>query len=53
MRAISAASYTAGTGTLLTITDDFGGWGEANGKYFDEETGIVTKLLEDAGAPTE
>ena len=31
--------------SLLTITDAFGGWGEANDKYFDEESGIVTKLL--------
>src|SRR3712207_1789240 len=24
-------------GTLLTVADAFGGWGEANDKYFDEE----------------
>jgi sulfate/thiosulfate-binding protein len=35
---------------LLTITDDFGGWGEANSKYFDEDNGVVTKLLKAAGA---
>ncbi len=34
---------------LLTITEDFNGWGEANGKYFDEEDGIVTKLLAESG----
>jgi hypothetical protein len=35
--------------TLLTIDKDFGGWSEANTKYFDEKTGIVTKLLADSG----
>jgi sulfate transport system substrate-binding protein len=30
--------------TLLTIDDDFGGWGEANGKFFDENDGIITQL---------
>jgi sulfate/thiosulfate-binding protein len=35
--------------TLLTIDDDFGGWGEANTKYFDEKTGIVTKLIAASG----
>ena len=35
--------------TLLTIDKDFGGWDEANTKYFDEENGIVTKLLADSG----
>jgi sulfate transport system substrate-binding protein len=35
--------------TLLTIDKDFGGWDEANTKYFDEETGIVTKLLAESG----
>ena len=34
---------------LLTITEHFNGWGEANGKYFDEEDGIVTKLLAESG----
>ncbi len=34
---------------LLTIDKDFGGWAEANTKYFDEKTGIVTKLLADSG----
>jgi sulfate/thiosulfate-binding protein len=34
---------------LLTIDKDFGGWDEANTKYFDEKTGIVTKLLADSG----
>ena len=35
--------------TLLTIDDDFGGWAEANKKYFDEKDGIVTKLIADSG----
>ncbi len=35
--------------TLLTIDGDFGGWGEANTKYFDENDGIVTKLLAASG----
>jgi sulfate/thiosulfate-binding protein len=36
-------------GTMLTIGEDFGGWGEANSKYFDEEEGLVTKLLSETG----
>jgi sulfate/thiosulfate-binding protein len=35
--------------TLLTIDKDFGGWGEANSKYFDEKDGIVTKLIAASG----
>ena len=35
---------------LLTITDDFGGWGEANSKFFDEDKGIVTEILKASGA---
>jgi sulfate/thiosulfate-binding protein len=35
--------------TLLTIDKDFGGWGEANTKYFDEKSGIVTKLIAASG----
>ncbi len=34
---------------LLTVTEAFGGWGEANTKYFDEEDGVVTKLLAESG----
>lgn len=34
--------------TLLTI-DDFGGWGEAKDKFFDEETGIITQIQVDTG----
>lgn len=36
-------------GTLLTIGDDFGGWAEANDKYFDENTGLITELLAKTG----
>jgi sulfate/thiosulfate-binding protein len=35
--------------TLLTIDKDFGGWAEANTKYFDEENGIVTKAIAASG----
>jgi sulfate/thiosulfate-binding protein len=35
--------------TQLTITDDFNGWGEAAGKFFDEEEGIITKILAETG----
>ena len=35
--------------TLYTVDDDFGGWGEANGRFFDEEEGIITKLQEKTG----
>jgi sulfate transport system substrate-binding protein len=35
--------------TLLTIDDNFGGWDEANTKYFDENDGILTKLQAEAG----
>lgn len=39
--------------TLLTIDGDFGGWGEAKSKYFDEKTGIIIKLLDAAGKGAE
>jgi sulfate/thiosulfate transport system substrate-binding protein len=35
--------------TLLTIDKDFGGWADANTKYFDENDGILTKLQAEAG----
>jgi sulfate transport system substrate-binding protein len=35
--------------TLQTIDGDFGGWGEANTKFFDENDGILTKLQAAAG----
>ena len=34
---------------LLTITEDFDGWAEANGTYFDENTGLITELLAKTG----
>jgi sulfate transport system substrate-binding protein len=35
--------------TLQTIDDDFGGWDEANTKFFDENDGILTKIQSEAG----
>jgi len=35
--------------TLLTIDGDFNGWADANKKYFDEDNGIVTKLIAASG----
>jgi sulfate transport system substrate-binding protein len=35
--------------TLLTIDGDFGGWDAANTKFFDENSGIITKLLAASG----
>jgi sulfate/thiosulfate-binding protein len=35
--------------TLLTIDKDFGGWGEANTKFFDEDNGLVTKIQAETG----
>jgi sulfate/thiosulfate-binding protein len=35
--------------TLLTVDDDFGGWDEANTKFFDENDGILTKIQAEAG----
>lgn len=34
---------------LLTIDQDFGGWDEANTKFFDENDGILTKIQAEAG----
>ena len=36
-------------GTLYTIDDDFGGWAEANTKFFDEEEGIIPRLQSETG----
>lgn len=33
---------------LLTIDDNFGGWDEANTKFFDENDGIITKIQAEA-----
>ena len=35
--------------TLLTIDKDFGGWSEANTKFFDEDNGLVTKIQKETG----
>lgn len=35
--------------TLQTIDKDFGGWDEANTRFFDENDGIITKLQAEAG----
>ncbi len=35
--------------TLLTIDKDFGGWAEADSKFFDDENGSVTKLIAASG----
>jgi sulfate transport system substrate-binding protein len=35
--------------TLQTIDGDFGGWDEANTKFFDENDGLFTKLQAEAG----
>ena len=34
---------------LLTIDNDFGGWDEANTKFFDENDGLITKIQAEAG----
>ena len=34
---------------LLTITADFGGWSSASKTFFDEDTGIVTKIQQETG----
>lgn len=36
-------------GTLLTIDGDFGGWAEANSRFFDEAEGIITQLQAETG----
>ena len=36
-------------GTLLTVAEDFKGWDAANAKYFDEESGVITGLLQGSG----
>ncbi|MCR6711460.1 MAG: sulfate ABC transporter substrate-binding protein [Demequina sp.] len=37
------------TPSKLQTIDDFGGWGEAKKKYFDEDTGIITVIQVDTG----
>jgi len=36
-------------GTLYTIDDDFGGWADANARFFDEESGIIPRLQAETG----
>ena len=36
-------------GTLYTVDGDFGGWAEANVKFFDEEEGIIPRLQAETG----
>jgi sulfate/thiosulfate transport system substrate-binding protein len=40
-------------GTLYTVDDDFGGWDEANTKFFDEAEGIIPKLQAKTGTEGE
>jgi sulfate/thiosulfate-binding protein len=41
--------FPAPSKKLLTVDDDFGGWSEANTKFFDENDGIVTKIQKETG----
>ncbi len=34
---------------LMTVADDFGGWGEANTTFFDENDGIISKAIAASG----
>lgn len=34
---------------LLTVADDFGSWDELSDRFFDEETGSITKVIADSG----
>lgn len=34
---------------LLTVADDFGSWSDLSKKFFDEEAGIVTKIIAESG----
>lgn len=34
---------------LLTIAEDFGGWPDTSDKFFDEKTGLVTKIQKQTG----
>ena len=38
--------------TLFTIDKNFGGWEAVNKKFFDEKTGIITKILRETGTPS-
>lgn len=34
---------------LLTVEDSFGSWSELSSKFFDEENGIITKVIAESG----
>jgi sulfate transport system substrate-binding protein len=34
---------------LMTVDKEFGGWGEANSKFFDEDKGVVTLIQKETG----
>ena len=34
---------------LLTVADDFGSWSELSDKFFDEDAGLVTKIIAASG----
>jgi len=34
---------------LLTVEDSFGSWSELSAKYFDEENGIISKIIAESG----
>jgi sulfate transport system substrate-binding protein len=36
-------------GDLYTVDEDFGGWAEANTRFFDEEEGIISRLQAETG----
>jgi sulfate/thiosulfate transport system substrate-binding protein len=40
-------------GTLYTVDKDFGGWSEADAKFFDDEAGIIPKLQAKTGTEGE
>jgi sulfate/thiosulfate-binding protein len=35
--------------TLLTVADDFGSWKELSDRFFDEDAGVITKIIADSG----
>ena len=41
--------FPAPSKKLLTVDTDFGGWAQANTKFFDESNGIVTKIQKETG----
>jgi sulfate transport system substrate-binding protein len=44
-----ADPFPAPAKKLLTIDGDFGGWSEANTRFFDENDGLVTKIQKETG----